>query len=172
VDEGPRIKRSIAVSLKKAQDVSTVTMAAPSVSHSSQIRQTQHIWHAPFFGSMLTLTAFKEEIFISYLLDKMFEKQCYQLGTTSEIRYGLPADWIPELIATPQKQRSKSWDALAAIVFGQTHKNFDAIAHAYRLYGQALTELRSELSYPTGSTLMSMTALYKYEVSYKLAIAS
>ncbi|KFX89149.1 hypothetical protein O988_08742 [Pseudogymnoascus sp. VKM F-3808] len=143
VDEGPRIKRSIAVSLKKAQDISTV---APSVSCSGQIRQTQCLWHAPFLGN------------------KMFEKQCYQLDTTAEIRCGLPADWIPELIATPQKQRSKSWDALAAIVFGQTHKNFDAIAHAYRLYGQALTELRSELSYPTGSTLMSMTALYKYEM--------
>lgn len=100
----------------------------------------------------------------------MFEKEYYQLSTTAEIQCGLPANWIPQLVATPQKQRSRSWDTLAAIVFGQAHKNFNAITHAHRLYGQALAELPSELSYPTGSTLMYMTALYKYEVRYKLVI--
>jgi len=58
----------------------------------------------------------------------------------------LTADWVPELVNTPQKPRHKSWDALAAIVFGQAHNNDDVITNALRLYGQALSELRSQLS--------------------------
>jgi hypothetical protein len=125
----------------------------------------------PPLGNSLPLTAFKDDIFISYLLCRFFERDGPYLAHTTgqSSRCGLPADWIPELGS--EKPRYKSWDALATIVFGQAHQSYDVISLAFRLYGQALSELRSELSSSenrcTDSTLASITALYLYEVGYK-----
>jgi len=139
------------------------------VFHSSRVRQSQPLNLPPFLESTLPLTAFKDDIFISYLFSKLFEG-----SNGGENRCGLPMDWIPELVKTPQKSRHKSWDALAAIVFGQAHKSYNVITNAFVLYGQALSELRDKLSNPddrrTDSVLASMTALYVYEVSYKVII--
>ncbi|KAJ5810375.1 uncharacterized protein N7503_002593, partial [Penicillium pulvis] len=155
VDETPRIRRSLAAS--RAQSHKSSTPPSP----------------APLLADTLPLTAFRDDIFISYLFSKMFRGE-YQhpLNATREIQCGLPTHWIPELVKTPQRPRQRSWDALAAIVFGQSHNSQDVMTHALKLYGQALSELRNKLSNPddrcTESTLASMTALYIYEKTWML----
>ena len=138
--------------------------------HSSRIRRSQRLSPAILLPNTLPLTAFKDDIFISYLHSKLFEAEYRYSSNAAEDRCGLPADWILELANTPQKPRYKSWDALAAIVFGQAHQCNDVVLTAQELYGQALYELNCVLSNPndrcTDSTLASMTALYKYDVSY------
>lgn len=154
VDEGSRVRGSMKASRQ------------PEASNGISLNLV------PSLGNSLSLTAFKDDIFISYLLCRFFEGDGpYLAHTTTEqsSRCGLPADWIPELAG--EKPRYKSWDALATIVFGQAHQSYDVIRLAFRLYGQALSELRSELSSfenrCTDSTLASITALYLYEVGYK-----
>lgn len=131
--------------------------------HSSGIGHLLRLNPATLPTDTLPLTAFKEDIFISYLYSKLFDLNAF--GD----RCGLPADWVPELANTPQKPRYKSWDALAAIVFGQAHQCNDVILTAKELYQQALSELSCVLSNAsdrcTDSTLASMTALCKYDVS-------
>jgi hypothetical protein len=112
----------------------------------------------------LPLTPFKDDIFVSYLYSKLFKRE------GDENRCGLSKGWVTELVETPQKPRYKSWDALAAIVFGQAHKSDEVIENAHVLYGHALSELRKKLSgsddWRTDSILASMTALSIYEVSH------
>ena len=173
VDEKPRIRRSIAVSCIQSHEFSTIARSSNLEFHSSRINRPQSLSPATFLANTLPLTTFKDDIFTSYLLSKLFEgKYRCPSGATEETQCGLPADWVPELVNTPQKPRHKSWDALAAIVFGQAHNNDDVITNALSLYGQALSELRSQLSNPDNrhgdSTLASITALYMYEVSYRV----
>lgn len=140
-------------------------------SHSSRIRRSRRrLSPATLLPNTLPLTAFKDDIFISYLYSKLFETEYRYPSNAVGDRCGLPADWILELANTFQKPRYKSWDALAAIVFGQAHQCNDVVTTALGLYGQALSELSRALSNAndrcTDSTLASMTALYKYDVSY------
>lgn len=172
VDENPRIQRSIAVSHTQTHEFSTVARSSPLAFHSSRMPRSQSLSPAPFLANPLPLTAFQDDIFISYLLSKLFEgKYRYPSNAAGKSRCGLPTDWMPEMIKTPQNQRHKSWDALAAIVFGQAHNSYNVITNALRLYGQALSELRNQLSNPnhwrTDRTLASITALYMYEVSHR-----
>jgi len=173
VDENPRIRRSMEVSHAQSHEFSTIARSSHLVFHSSRIRQSRPLSDAPFLANTLPLTAFKDDIFISYILSKLFEgENRYPLNAADESRCGLPTDWILELVNTPQKPRHKSWDALAAIAFGQAHNSYDVITNALRLYGQALSELRNKLSnlddQRSDSTLASITALYMCEVGNKL----
>ncbi|KFZ24795.1 hypothetical protein V502_00736 [Pseudogymnoascus sp. VKM F-4520 (FW-2644)] len=137
------------------------------VSHSNRNRRSRRLSIATLLPNTLPLMAFKDDIFISYLYSKLFEAEYRYPSNAVGDRCGLPADWILELASTSQKPRYKSWDALAAIVFGQAHQCNDVITTALGLYGQALSELSLALSNSnercTDSTLASMTALYKYE---------
>lgn len=164
VDENPRIKRSMAVSHAQSHNFST--SKSDLVSPANPFPWPQP---APFLADTLPLTAFKDDIFISYLYSKLFEAE-----HQGESQCGLPKDWILELAETPQKPRSKSWDALAAIVFGQAHKNNEVVTKALKLYGHALCEIRKTLSNHdhrrTDSTLASMTALYIYEVANRVLL--
>lgn len=170
VDEMPRIRRSIAVSHAQSHEFSAITRNSQLAFHSSRIRQSQPLdSSASFLAKQLPLTAFKDDIFMSYLVPKLFGEYGHPSNAAGEIRCGLPIDWICELVRTPEKPRYKSWDALAAVIFGQAHNSYEVIANALKLYGQALAELRNQLSNPydrrTDSTLASITALYMYEVS-------
>jgi hypothetical protein len=171
VDEKPRIQRSAAVSYVQSHEFS-ITRSSHLVFHSSRMRQSQSASPAHFLAKSLPLTAFKDDVFMSYLVSKFFEegRHC-PLFTPGESPCGLPIEWTSELITTPQKPRHRSWDALAAIVFGQAHGNFDIITNALRLYGQALAELYSQLldldHRYSASTLASITALYLYQVKPK-----
>ena len=167
VDETPRIERSIAVAHAQSHEFATTTESSHIRYHSGRIC-SRHISSATVLPDTLPLTAFKGDILISYLYSKLFEAEYRYPSTAVGDRCGLPADWILELANTPQKPRYKSWDALAAIVFGQAHQCNDLIITALKLYGQALSELSYALSNTsdrvTDSTLASMTALYKYDV--------
>jgi len=168
VDEKPRIRRSLAVSYAQSQEFSTITKTPHMAFHSNRVSLSQSLSPVPSLAKTLHLTAFKEDIFVSYLLMKLFEGG--DRDSSGNIPCGsLPIEWIPQLVKTPGKPRHKSWDALAAVVFGQAHRSHDVITNAFSLYGEALLELSSKLSIPhnqlNDSTLASMTALYMYEVS-------
>lgn len=173
VDENPRIRRCIELPEAQYRDFSTaLTRSPPFMVPSNPISRSQPSNAVPLPATTLPLTAFKEDIFLSYMLSKLFEVKCQDslcMNAVVEVRCGIPADWIPKLIRTQGQPCHKSWDALAALLFGQVHKSSDVISNAHRLYGQALAELRDILSNPdnrrTDSTLASMTALYTYEVS-------
>lgn len=169
VDENPRIRRSAAVSDAQSHELSTITRISHLTFHSSKIRQTQLLSPAPFLANTLPLTAFKDDIFISYLVSRYFGgENTSPFSVTTASPCGLPKEWTTELINTAQKPRHKSWNALAAIVFGKAHGNYEVITHAIGRYGQALLELRTQLSNPSKryatSTVASITALYIYEV--------
>lgn len=178
VDERPRMRRSMAVAQAQSLEYSTVTNKPQAVFHSGRIPLYAPLDPALFSTNAMLLTAFKDDIFISYLLSKLFEgDDLYPLDDTRTAKCGsLPKEWTPELVANALKPRHKSWDALAAIVFGQAHKSRDVITDALKLYGHALSELREKLSdakdRQTDSTLASMTALYMYEVRDKFIVVS
>lgn len=143
------------------------------MSYPCRIRRGQLRSPAPFLEDTSSLTAFKDDVFFSFLFLKVFGGDYgYSLDATWGSRCGLPKDWIPELLKTPQEGRHKSWDALATLFFGQAHNSSHVITNAHRLYGQALSELHSKLSDPndwcSDSTLASITALYMYEVSHEV----
>ncbi|KFY71966.1 hypothetical protein V499_07861 [Pseudogymnoascus sp. VKM F-103] len=161
VDETPRIERSIATAHVQFHEFAEATRNSHLASPSSRISRPPRLNPATLVTNTLPLTAFKDDIFISYLYSKLFDSNA--LGD----RCGLPADWVLELANNPQKSRYKSWDALAAIVFGQAHQCKDVILTSKELYQQALSELRCVLSNAsdrcTDSTVASMTALCKYD---------
>jgi hypothetical protein len=172
VDEKPRIRRSMAVFYAQSHEYSTRIKSCRSVVQSSSISGSQPLSPTLSLKTTLSLTAFKDDLFMSYLFSKMFGREYgYSLDSAGETRCGFPADWISELVRTPQKPGQKSWDALAAIIFGQAHNDSFVITTAFTLYGQAPSELRIQLQDPdvrrTDSTLASITALYVYEVSQK-----
>jgi hypothetical protein len=174
VNENPRMERSMAISKAQSHEFATVTKGPDIAFHSSRIWSSARLSHPPFWENAMPLTAFKDSMFMSYLLDKLFEGGYRGPYTDEHPCGGLPFDWVHELVETPQKARDKSWDALGAIVFGQAHKSYDVIKKALALYGVALSELRQKLSDQgdrhSDSTLACMTALYMYEVSSSFAV--
>lgn len=168
VHEESRIRRSMATSLAQFDEFSTATNSVRRVSQSRNhdLRPSNT---AIFLTDTLPLTAFKDDIFTSYLLFKLFEGgEAYPLNPGKGPRCGITADWIPELLHTTHRPRQKSWDALAAVVYGQAHSIQQVRTDALKLYGQALLEFRTRLLNPderfTDCTLASMTALYMHEV--------
>jgi hypothetical protein len=165
VDEIARVRRSIAVSEAQSHQF-LVTRDSQTVFQSSRVRRFPPL-SSPLLPSTLPLTAFKDDIFTSYLYAKLFTQE-----EGDENCCGLPKGWVLELVKTPHRPHYKSWDALAAIVFGQAHKDHGVITDAILVYGQALSELREKLSnsddWHTDSILASMTALSIYEVSHAI----
>jgi len=172
VYEEPRIKRHIAVTQAQSHEFATRTSNYHLSFHSSRIRSPLPLVPVTLLSPSLPLTAFKDDIFISFLVYKFFEAgRPSLLYAAEQSSCGLPIEWTHELVRTPQKPRPKSWDALAAFVFGQANRSSDVIKSALGLYCQALSELRVQLSHPRNqhshSTLASVTALYIYQVSPK-----
>jgi hypothetical protein len=169
VDENPRIRRHAAVIQAQSHEFATIASNSHLSFHSSRIGSPQSFVPVTLLPNALPLTAFKDDIFISFLVYKFFEAESpCPLYITEQSPCGLPIEWTHELVKTPQRPRPKSWDALAAIVFGQANKSYDVIKSALGLYWQALSELRVQLSDPRNrhshSTLASITALYIYQV--------
>jgi hypothetical protein len=171
VDENPRIQRSVAVSQAQSREFATMTKSSHLAFHSNQLRRYQPGGSALFLANTLPLTAFKDDIFISYLFFKFFQGEHEYPFKNAGDTCVLPKEWIPELVKTSQQPHQKAWHALAAVTFGNAHNKSDVVKNSFKLYGQALSELRCKLSSPdawrTDSTLASMTALYIYEVSHK-----
>jgi len=168
--------RSMASVHVKPHELSTMTKSSYLKFRPSRIHRSQpQGGPAPFLARTLPLTAFKDNIFMSYLVSKFFGEFRHPLNAAEETRCGLPINWIAELIETNEKPRCKSWDALATVLFGQAHKSYDLITTALILYVQALSELRNQLLRPedrlNDSTLASMTALYMYEVRHNATVS-
>jgi hypothetical protein len=176
VDEKPRIRRSIALSHAQSFEYQALTQASSlqnvTAFHSGQIggwaRTLSTSPTSPFSTITIPLTAYKAEICTSYLLAKFFEGEDRVPFNGVKESTVLPIEWVPELLKTTQQLHRKSWDALAAIAFGKAHKTCEVIQTAFGFYGEALSELRNQLSKPNElnpeSMLASMTALYIYEV--------
>lgn len=164
VDENPRVRRSMKVSQRQSHDFSAIISTSSPVFHSSQIPLSQPNSFDTSLANTLPLIAFKDEILISYLISKLFKGP-----DPTQVRCGLPKSWISELSNTPQMPRHKSWDALAALIFGQAHKSHEVVKKAHGLYGQALVEFRRILSDPSSlraeRMVASITSFYTYEVS-------
>jgi len=168
VDEKHKIQRRAAVLRAQFHEFSTHSSNVHLKSQLSKGRPSQPLRAPLSLAKELPLTAFKDDIFISHLVYRFFEgKHRHLMNAAAKSPCGLPIEWIAELVNTPQKPRLKSWDALAAVVYGQANKNYDIITSAVRIYGQALSELRFQLSDPhnryVDSTLASITALYTYQ---------
>ncbi len=164
VDENPRVRRGIRISRTQADKISTITESSPLALETSGLCRSLNPSPAPYGANTLSLTAFKDNIFISYLFHKLFGQASGGYSCTPS-QCGMPANW---LINTARNPRHKSWDALAALVFGQAHCNNNVKLNALALYGQALLELRERLSNPadrrSDSMVAIMTAFYMYEV--------
>lgn len=176
VDENPRIQRSMAVAKEQSREFSTITKNTYLAFHSSQLRRSEPGGSALFLANTLPLTAFKDDIFISYLFFKFFQGEHeYPFKDAGGDTCVLPREWIPELEKTSQQTHQKAWHALAAVAFGNAHNKSDVVKYSFRLYGEALLELRCKLLSPdewhTDSTLASMTALYIYEVSFPVIVS-
>jgi hypothetical protein len=172
VHEEPRIRRHMAVTQAQSHEFATKTSNYHLSFNSSRIRSPLLVGPVTVLPPSLPLTAFKDDMFISFLVHKFFEAgKPSPLSVTKHSSCGLPIEWTHELVSTPQKPRPKSWDALAAIVFGQANRSSDVIKSALGLYCQALSEVRVQLSHPRNqhshSTLASVTALYIYQVRPK-----
>ena len=164
MDEGPRVRRAMAVSHAQSHEVVSLGGSVDSLYQHRRADEPETFGSASLVANTLPLTAFVDDIIMSFLLSKMFE---------SEDRYsskcGLPTEWLPELVKAPQKPYYKSWQALAAIIYGKAHGSFNMINHAIQLYSQAVSDLRQKLPnlhrHSSDGALASVTALYMYEVS-------
>lgn len=172
VDERPRIQRSVEKTHAHIYEPTPEAVSLPLAIHASQSRRFHPLITPPHPADTLPLTAFKDKVFMSYLLFKLFEtSDRHPMTDGGETRCGARPDWTSALVKKNEMPGPKSWAALAALVFGQAYSVRDATTTAHELYGQALSEFRHGLSHFNGQFakdgLASLTALYMYEVSHK-----
>jgi hypothetical protein len=105
----------------------------------------------------LSLKGFENDISIAFLVSKLYEGRSF-------IALGTSPGWIDTMVDRPHK----TLDALAALFFGEVHVLPEIKSDAAFLYGQALAELRNELSVAShrldSKTTVSVTMLCMYEV--------
>ena len=104
----------------------------------------------------LSLSAFKDNIFISFLLTKLFD------GSN---RFSSNGWWAVE--AVRWKTSSLSLRALASMLFGRAHAQPSIIMRGLRHYSEALASLRDDLLNSDGrkfSALAATSSLSMYEV--------
>ena len=178
VDETTRVQRSVEKEMAhvKSPEPTRQTVsplrALPDI-HASQSSCRVHSHIAPACpANTLPLTAFREDIFMSYLSFKLFEtSDRYLMLNGGDTQCGITQDWTPALVRTSTTGYQTSWVALAALVFGKAHNHRDATASAHELYGQALSACRHGLVRSDDRSaedgLASLTALYMYEVGYR-----
>ncbi|PVH74919.1 hypothetical protein DL98DRAFT_575375 [Cadophora sp. DSE1049] len=164
VNENPRIQRSMAIcqaQLDNAAMSSGYPRRADSV---KRLPLSQEIAWSLDISQSRPPIAFKDDIFMSFLASKLLGEGGVGNSQHSPL-CGLPTRW---LVRQRQADQNKAWSALAAIVFGQAHKSLDSTKNAYAMYGQALSNIRTEISVPgylpSEDTLATMTALYMYEI--------
>jgi hypothetical protein len=172
VDERPRIQRSMEMAHAKSYESTPQTVSPLLLIHAGQSRRFHSHITPAYPANTLPLTAFRGDIFMSYLSFKVFESSDrYLIIDGGETRCGITSDWTSALVKKSKMAYQKSWVALAALVFGQAHNHRDATASAHELYGQALSAFRHGLSRSDDrfaeDRLASLTALYMYEVGHK-----
>ncbi|KFA51891.1 hypothetical protein S40293_04101 [Stachybotrys chartarum IBT 40293] len=170
VDERPRIQRSVEKSHAHVYESTPKALSLPLAIHAGQTRRFHPRITPSHPADALPLTAVKDNVFMSYLLFKLFETSDRNpMIGGGETRCGVRPDWTLALVKIGGILGQKSWAALAALVFGQAHSSRDATISARELYGQALSEFRHRLSRSDDQSakdgLASLTALYMYEIA-------
>ncbi|KFA79343.1 hypothetical protein S40288_03536 [Stachybotrys chartarum IBT 40288] len=170
VDERPRIQRSVEKSHAHVYESTPKALSLPLAIHAGQTRRFHPRITPSHPADALPLTAVKDNVFMSYLLFKLFETSDRNpMIGGGETRCGVRPDWTVALVKIGGILSQKSWAALAALVFGQAHSSRDATISARELYGQALSEFRHRLSRSDDQSakdgLASLTALYMYEIA-------
>lgn len=171
IDESSRIQRSRATVEAQIQQNLTLRKRLQVLDHSKSRQTFQPVEAQGSSISTFPLTAFKQNVFISFLAEKLCEGrgQNDMNCVASNSKKGLwPTRgwWAEDLLEKP----SKSLEALAAMFFGRVHELQEVKMEGLVLYSEALKELRAELAHINGNwsfrTLASMTALCLYEVLY------
>jgi hypothetical protein len=164
IDERKRIERAQAVAKYQQQHLA---MTSHQLYHSSQ---GQTLSRSPQLVQTLLPNVFQNNVFLSFLIEKIYESQgrlgIEDIGSDHDLPLApLDGCWIDEMV---RKGPSKSLEALAAMFFGQVHDLHKAKVDALKLYDKALAELRANLSNPTSpwnfDILAATTALCMYEV--------
>lgn len=161
VDEKPRIEKSRAVVRDQERDY----------------RCLQKRWEQAKEPSVnLPLTAFKQDIFLSFLVRKLYEgKKLYEIedveASQKTGRAPTQGWWVSELV---KDEPSTSLRALAAMVFARAHDFQPARLEALKLYGEALRRvgelIEDQKLAREFNTLTSITTLCMYEVSSVLRL--
>jgi hypothetical protein len=117
--------------------------------------------YASSLSAGLPQIAFSEEIFLSFLIEKLFD------GRNQIDRSGW---WIATSHAiTSTKTPRLSLMALATMFYGRAHGLQDVVRKAKVLYGEALPSLRADIASSEEAwsfgTLASVTTLSMFEVS-------
>ena len=175
VDERGRIQRSMSSSRNQAREFATAEDKFMIARHpyQKQYSYAQAASPASVISDFLSLKPFEDNIMISYLCFKLVGHGDSNSSTTASIsQCAIPKQWVSELTTIAGRPRHKSWDALAAVVFGRAHNDQKVVCRALTTYGQALSELRGRLSNPdewaADSMLAAITALYMHEVRLDL----
>jgi Fungal Zn(2)-Cys(6) binuclear cluster domain len=170
VDEEPRVKGVLAVAQAQQHEFSTLQRNDLATYNTNRI---QHIYNRNPSNTVVAempLIAFKDDIFLSYLVSKLFEgRNLFVVSNVGLAKERLVLDegiWVGQLLKTSHK----SLDALAAMLFGQGHHLSDVTRESRKLYGEALSNVRADLLDSSAierfNTLAAVTALCMYEVCY------
>lgn len=164
INENPRIQRSIAVCQAQLDEAAKPPKYARRTGTVQENRCTQELARSRTPSQSIPPVKFNNDLFMSFLASKLLGKGGVGNNQHSPL-CGMPARWLDK---RDQAKKHKAWSALATIIFGLAHKSLDSITDSYAMYGQALSNIRTELSVPKNTwsedTLASITALYMYEI--------
>lgn len=163
VDERPRIERACQVAKLQQRDMQIAQHSFQQLSHTGRLKGSPPL--SPELASAMPISAFKDNIFISFLVAKMFEGRAPCLFDYTSTQCA-PGWWITEMTKAP----NKSLDALATMGFAIFHGLRDEMTYSVKLYGEALQGLRNALVNGDAvwkfDTLAAVTALCMYEVHF------
>lgn len=170
VDETLRIQRAQAVARRQQQEMAVLRGASIPIYRSNRVGASRSPDSVDHLLPTLPLTAFEENIFVSFLVSKLSESRIFHewegAPPDNLTRYGSTTPgWIDMMMADPRT----SFRALAAMFFSKAHGLGEAQTTAIKLYGEALPALRNALMCPENAfvfeVLACMTALCMFEVS-------
>ena len=154
IDERPRIEKAQANAQIQQDELQIYQKSNEALYHSSSIAPSNSASDVTRVAPTLSLTAFSQNIFISFLLEHMFSPKFGQNGW-----------WLTSALkaTTP----SIALTALATMFYGRAHRLPEVISRAVRHYSRALPSLRKDLSSSDALSygpLVSVTTLTMYEV--------
>ena len=85
IDEKPRIDRVESIAKTQQHDLSTIQTSSQTMYHSSRTIKLQYPERSGSMHAEINLTAFKDNIFISFLVNKMFEGRDYEVQPSEQV---------------------------------------------------------------------------------------
>jgi hypothetical protein len=168
VDENSRIERSQHVARIQQEELRSRKDSLHQVYHSARTPGIMRPAAHPM-PMQMPLIAFSEDISMAFFVNKIFVLRAHCRATFFNDRSagGLPDTWW---IHEAAKQSPKPLQALASIFFGRANAAPEMIRKAIELYGEAIVELRTDLTNGRNKQhfriMASMTALCMYEVKH------